>query len=85
MEDSLQGNVSSFHPRRSPRFVQRDAHLQLLRVTYVVKRDSMTEEEKQVLLEKRRNAYRIGKTKIGCNNTAETSDQGNALVSGSTT
>ncbi|KAI3856594.1 hypothetical protein MKW92_048221, partial [Papaver armeniacum] len=65
--------VSSFHPCRSPRFVERDAHLQLRRATYVVKRDSMTEEEKQVLLEKRRNA--IGKTKIGCNNTAETSDQ----------
>ncbi|KAI3878693.1 hypothetical protein MKX03_032505 [Papaver bracteatum] len=35
----------------------------------------MTEVEKQMLLEKHRNAYRIRKAKIGCGNTAEISNQ----------
>ncbi|KAI3850653.1 hypothetical protein MKX03_026650 [Papaver bracteatum] len=83
----LQGKVPSFHPRRSPRIIerkyqqQRDAELQRRRE----KRDSMTEVEKKMLLEKRRNAYRIRKAKIGCGNTAEISNQGNDVDNETTT
>ncbi|KAI3831807.1 hypothetical protein MKX03_002929, partial [Papaver bracteatum] len=52
MENSFPGKVSDFQPRRSPIFIERDAYLQQRRVTYEVKRDSMTEVEKQTLLEK---------------------------------
>ncbi|XP_026408190.1 uncharacterized protein LOC113303374 isoform X2 [Papaver somniferum] len=64
--------------RRSPRIIarqsqqQRDVELQRSRE----KRDSVTEVEKQTLREKRHNAYLIRKAKIGCGNTAETSNQG---------
>ncbi|KAI3837625.1 hypothetical protein MKX03_029750, partial [Papaver bracteatum] len=79
--DSLQGNVADFHPRQSPRIIdqqQRDilssfhlhAHLERRCVHYTVLRDSMTEVEKEAILEKRRNTYRIRKKKRNeCGNT----------------
>lgn len=56
---------------------QRDGNLQRRRE----KRDSMTKVEKYAILEKRPNAYRVRKSRIGCRNTEETSDQASVQVS----
>ncbi|RZC62008.1 hypothetical protein C5167_023792 [Papaver somniferum] len=88
IDQQQRDTLSGFHLRRSPRLIeqqQRDAHLERRCVHYTVLRDSMTEVEKEAVLEKRRNAYRIQKTRNECGNTAEISEQLSITSSGSTT
>ncbi|RZC67266.1 hypothetical protein C5167_010953 [Papaver somniferum] len=49
MEDSFPGKVSGFQPRRSPRFIKRDAHLQRRHVTYEVSHFPAGYEQEKVV------------------------------------